>query len=258
MKIYTILILIWMICLIIGCEGVSKKKVNTTTPFSQIFFEGTVRETRALVYEIDLDTVQIKLINGQKKETLFSVADSDREGYLMLTNGGMFHRSGQAVGLFVNEKGQGVSLNTDTASRGNFFMSPNGVFCVDESNQPHILSTQAFQASSLSNPQALQLATQSGPLLLIDGAYHPDFNANSTSRYIRSGVGVTTTQKVLFVLSEEPINFHTFASIFKEKGCTNALYLDGAISKMYIKNSSIPVEHFEEQFYGPIIGVLRK
>jgi uncharacterized protein YigE (DUF2233 family) len=36
-------------------------------------------------------------------------------------------------------------------------------------------------------------------------------------------------------VSESPVNFHTFASLFRDQlGCRDALYLDGTISQFYI------------------------
>lgn len=34
-------------------------------------------------------------------------------------------------------------------------------------------------------------------------------------------------------MSSQPVNFYDFAMYFKSKGCKNALYLDGFVSKMY-------------------------
>jgi uncharacterized protein YigE (DUF2233 family) len=40
----------------------------------------------------------------------------------------------------------------------------------------------------------------------------------------------------VFAVSEAPVNFHTFARLFKEElGCRNALYLDGTISQFYVE-----------------------
>ncbi len=51
-------------------------------------------------------------------------------------------------------------------------------------------------------------ATQSGPLLVHGGDIHPDFNANSTNKKIRSGVGVTKDGLVIFAISITPVTFY--------------------------------------------------
>ena len=54
-------------------------------------------------------------------------------------------------------------------------------------------------------------ATQSGPMLLINGAINPEFQENSANLKIRSGVGIIDDRNVVFVISNEPINFYDFA-----------------------------------------------
>ena len=40
--------------------------------------------------------------------------------------------------------------------------------------------------------------------------------------------------KIIFAISNQSVNFYTFAALFNERlNCPNALFLDGAISKMY-------------------------
>lgn len=97
----------------------------------------------------------------------------------------------------------------------------------------HISTTSSFKNKDIS------YATQSGPMLVIDGNIHPLFKQGSENVNLRSGVGIMPDGKVVFIISKSnQTNFYEFASIFKEKfGCKNALYLDGAISKMYLKGN---------------------
>ncbi len=78
-----------------------------------------------------------------------------------------------------------------------------------------------------------QFATQSGPMLVINGRLHPRFLADATSKNRRNGVGVAG-KKVIFALAETPVTFHQFARVFRDVLKTpNALYLDGSISRLY-------------------------
>ena len=77
-------------------------------------------------------------------------------------------------------------------------------------------------------------ATQSGPMVVIDGKINPNFNSSSTSKYTRSGVGIRKDGTLVFAISQQPVTFYDFARIFLFYGCQNALYLDGAISEMYL------------------------
>lgn len=220
--------------------------------YEQVFFKDKPYAVKVLVFEFKLDTSEIVLINNQYQSLNHAYQEHPRD-YSMLTNGGMFHPRGIPVGLFVEETVEVAGLNFDE-DRGNFFLLPNGVFFVSCDNVAGVLETKQFRDSIYNKGTTLKLATQSGPMLVIDSLRHPKFNKNSPNNYIRSGVGVTDDQKIIFIISQEVVNFYTFASIFLEKGCKNALYLDGAISDMYIKGRAKDISNFATRF-GPVIGV---
>jgi len=92
--------------------------------------------------------------------------------------------------------------------------------------------------------------------LLIDGEIHKKFREGSTNFNIRSGVGIINEKKIVFAISLTEVNFYDFAMFFKEIfNCKNALYLDGAISKMYLYD--IAPKTIDGRF-GPMISVSRK
>lgn len=142
-------------------------------------------------------------------------------------NAGMFHADGGPVGLLVIDGRELAPLNRADGA-GNFFLKPNGVFFVDAAG-PHVVDASDYPGSAA----GVRLATQSGPLLLKDGAIHPAFRASSASRYIRNGV-CASGREAVFVISERPVSFHEFASFFRDElQCRNALYLDGAVSSLW-------------------------
>ncbi len=146
------------------------------------------------------------------------------------TNGGMFHADYQPVGLYV-ENGREISPLNLGKGRGNFFMKPNGVFYILQNQKAGIVASPDY----VEVQDSVQFATQSGPLLVHRGRVHPKFKANSTSKYIRSGVGMVDNDRLVFAISVQPVNFYEFAKLFQEKfQCQEALYLDGNISKMYL------------------------
>ncbi len=162
-------------------------------------------------------------------------------------NAGMYHGDFSAVGLFVSDGQQAVPLNT-TNGNGNFFLKLNGVFAVTKSGAQVLESSEYPKLS-----ERIVLATQSGPLLVRDGKLHPAFNANSESRLFRNGVGVPSPDIALFVISEAPVNFYEFATLFRDKlHCPDALFLDGTISSLHapkLKRSDFRMD------LGPIIAV---
>jgi hypothetical protein len=82
--------------------------------------------------------------------------------------------------------------------------------------------------------RAISDAMQSGPILVTNGRIHPRFIPGYHSRHIRNGVGVDGDGRVVFAISNQPVNFHDFATLFRDAlDCPDALYLDGSISEMY-------------------------
>jgi len=101
----------------------------------------------------------------------------------------------------------------------------------------------------------VRLATQSGPMLVIDGKIHPKFTDGSKNQKIRSGVGIIENNRVIFAATVSESNFYDFAIFFKDMvGSRNALFLDGAISEMYLKNIDTVLTNIK---YGPILSVTR-
>ena len=95
------------------------------------------------------------------------------------------------------------------------------------------METGAYRASGVKP----NLATQSGPMLVIGGKIHPRFTAGSRNYNRRNGVGIAKDGEVVFAISEGGVNFHNFARLFRDAlSCENALYLDGAISRFYSRD----------------------
>lgn len=159
-----------------------------------------------------------------------------KKDILMITNGGMFMKNNIPVGLFITQGKELCPIDTNKDQPGNFYMQPNGVFYLDNKG-PHVSTTADYLKRSGKNNKVIH-ATQSGPMLVSKGAINAKFNPESVNRNLRSGVGILPNGNVVFIISKEAqTTFFDFASIFKERfGCKDALYLDGAISKMYLKN----------------------
>ena len=138
------------------------------------------------------------------------------------------------------------------AGPGNFGLLPNGVFCIRE-GRADVIETRRY----IDESPACRDATQSGPMLVIDGALHPRFLSDSTSRYVRNGVGTSADgARVVFAISRNPVTFHEFGTLFKDTlGLPNALYFDGKVSRMYAPAHGRNDPGF---WLGPIVGVVSK
>lgn len=142
-------------------------------------------------------------------------------------NGGMYQTDLSPQGLYV-ENGKVLSpLNNRQKGYGNFYMQPNGIFYITNNLEAHVTSSDGFTNENV------KYATQSGPMLVINGTMHHRFIKGSENLNIRNGVGILPNGDVLFAISKDKINFYDFATFFMEKGCENALYLDGFVSKVY-------------------------
>jgi uncharacterized protein YigE (DUF2233 family) len=148
-------------------------------------------------------------------------------------NGGMFTPDYSPVGLYIENYKEIKSLNKASGG-GNFGLKPNGVFYITATNQAVICKTEDFK-----NDGKIKYATQSGPMLVVDGKIHPAFTRNSSNGNIRNGVGILPDGSVLFAITKDYLNFYDFAMFFKQKGCKNALFLDGTISQMYCPEKNL-------------------
>lgn len=189
--------------------------------------------------------------NGQPLGSFETVQLSQRalgRNLVFAMNAGMYHEDRSPVGYYV-ENGQQQMRVIPNASAGNFGLLPNGILCIRERSAT-VIETRAFLASK---PDCKH-ATQSGPMLVIDGALHPRFLPDSTSRYIRNGVGTSTDGKrSVFVISDNAVTFYEFATFFRDNlGTPNALFLDGNVSRIYAPDLN---RIDSGRRMGPIVGV---
>lgn len=191
--------------------------------------------TNILAYELQAGNSKLQFYYKDKTgqpfrsiENLKKQVEQDSKTLVFAMNGGMYMEDNRPLGLYIENFKTISKLNTRKGS-GNFYLQPNGVFYLDDKAKGHICTTADFTAS-----KTIRYATQSGPLLLIDGTINSVFTKGSSNLNIRNGVGVKPDGSLVFAISTAPINFYDFALYFKDKGCSMALYLDGFVSRMYL------------------------
>jgi uncharacterized protein YigE (DUF2233 family) len=143
-------------------------------------------------------------------------------------NAGMFDDASRPIGLLV-EDGRTVKAINRRAGGGNFHLMPNGVFLIRRDGRAEVVTSKRFKPS-----ENIAFATQSGPMLVIDGKLHPKFDADGDSRYVRNAVGIAVDGKPVFVISQDVVSFGKLARFFRDQlNVRDALYLDGSVSSLW-------------------------
>ncbi|MEA2029844.1 MAG: phosphodiester glycosidase family protein [Campylobacterota bacterium] len=164
-------------------------------------------------------------------------------------NGGMYLPDLSPQGLYTQEGKVLKKIEKKQEAFGNFYMQPNGIFYISKEGKAFVTTSKKFVYN-----KAINYATQSGSMLIIDGKLHHKFMPHSKNLHIRNGVGVLPNGDLLFAISKERINFYDFASFFKKQGCKNALYLDGFVSRIYLPQKKIM---HDDGTFGVIIAEVR-
>jgi len=216
------------------------------------------------VCSFNLETDDVRVFwrddGGAPFRTFSALADHLEAENLTLAfamNGGMYQDDLSPVGLLIVGGTEHKAANTvDITGKPvpNFYKKPNGVFFVGD-GIAGVLETGRFLKQ---RPKA-DFATQSGPMLVIDGKIHPAFIAGSPYVNWRNGVCASTPTEVHFAISDSVVNFDDFARFFRDRlGCQNALFLDGGSAP-----GIYAPEHGRNDLpahggYGPIIAVVKE
>jgi uncharacterized protein YigE (DUF2233 family) len=216
---------------LLGCAPASRDGVREAC--STVRFEGT----RFTVCHADPETHDILLADrgrdGRPMRDFTGLrpvlGDTLYPRIAFAMNAGMFDAQGRPIGYYVEAGSEGMPLNRRPGP-GNFHLQPNGVFWGDALGW-HVAATDDFAARK---PPHVRFATQSGPMLLIDGTLHPRLADNGTSLQVRNAVGVSLDGTAWFAISDAPVSFGRFARLFRDRlACPDALYLDGAVSRLW-------------------------
>ena len=92
-------------------------------------------------------------------------------------------------------------------------------------------------------------------MLIHNNTINPLFTQGSNNINVRNGVGILPNGNAYFAMSTYPVSFYDFARHFKDKGCSEALYFDGFVSRSFCptQNYSQPDGNF-----GVMIAVVKQ
>lgn len=191
-----------------------------------------------------------QVVKAQGKQLIFGM------------NGGMYlpTENNAPQGLYI-ENGKVLKvldpLIKQRPIRTNFYLHPNGVFYISKTGNAYVQANASFQANYPKEQYAdIKYATQSGPMLVIDGAVHPVFTPNSKHIHLRNGVGILPDGRLALVISEDRVCFYDLATLFKDRlHCQQALYLDGFISKLYYPKLPL-YQALPKGTFGVLMGIV--
>jgi len=215
-----------------------------------------VDENRFVIHKVNPNQEKLKFYwknnNGENYGSIENLKNELESSNLKLkfaVNGGMYMKDQSPQGVYIQDGKLLSPIEKVNSGYGNFYLQPNGVFYLTSENKALIKKTTEFKISS-----KVEYATQSGPMLLINGEYHTKLKKGSKNLHIRNGVGILPNGEILFAMSKEKTNFYDLATLFKQNGCLNALYLDGFVSRTYL-----PSKNFEQLDgnFGVIIGEVK-
>jgi prepilin-type processing-associated H-X9-DG protein len=219
---------LWSVLLLVlaGCADGSAHAPAPPSPCREQRFEGS-----GFIVCTPASAARLKLFAAAPKEApkrAFRDLGIPEGKVAFAMNAGMYDESGRPIGLTIVE-GRQVHKIALRAGGGNFGMKPNGVFLVRRDGRAEIVTSEKFKPGG-----NIRLATQSGPMLVVDGKLHPAFKPNGDSIYIRNAVGIAPSGKPLFVISTDPVSFGRMARFFRDGlKSRNALYFDGSVSSLW-------------------------
>ncbi|HEX2532932.1 MAG TPA: phosphodiester glycosidase family protein [Chitinophagaceae bacterium] len=166
---------------------------------------------------------------------------------LFAMNGGMYTEDLSPLGLYIENGKMMRPVNRRNGAYGNFYIPPGGIFFIREDGRAGIATRDAFR------PAGVRYATQSGPMVLVQGKINTRLSPASLNRNIRNGVGILPSGEIVLAISTQPVTFYEFARYFRDQGCTDALFLDGGISAAYAPAQNL--EPWYEGGFGVMIAV---
>ena len=219
----------FLILIIAGCSNAPAPVEQPQSPCRQQRFEGS----RFTVCDPGKGKVEL-VAAGRGEPVIRQFADLERklgpraEKVAFAMNAGMYDEEGRPIGLAIVHGTQKHAINRKKGG-GNFHLMPNGVFQVHDDGRAEIVASKAWRPSP-----TIRFASQSGPMLVIDGRLHPAFERDGTSRHVRNGVGIAPNGRSLFVISEDAVSFGKFGRFFRDGlKARNALFFDGSVSALW-------------------------
>jgi uncharacterized protein YigE (DUF2233 family) len=164
------------------------------------------KEKKVKLYWKNEQQVDFKSIENLKK-----YVTQKNETLIFAMNAGMYKPDHTPQGLYIENKSTLFPLDTSSGT-GNFYLKHNGIFYINVNNVAKICASENF-----TNNNNIKYATQSGPMLVIDGKIHDSFKIASANLNIRNGVAFYLIMKYYLLCQRKKSIFMTSQNILKTK-----------------------------------------
>lgn len=204
-------------------------------------------------YNPSKENIGLFLKNSNNKpyaslNTLKEELTKNNKQILFAMNAGMYMENLMPLGLYIEDSKTIRKLNEAKNKYGNFYIEPNGVF-FKTTNSFHIVSREKYQIISKNN---ISFATQSGPLLIIDGGINSNIT-KLTGSTTRNAACINDEKDLILTISTKSVTFSELANHLKNNlHCQNAIFLDGGISDYLDTNHNGLIRGL-----GPLIAIYK-
>jgi uncharacterized protein YigE (DUF2233 family) len=185
---------------------------------------------------------------------IYSTLRSQAVDPFLITNGGIYGVDRKPLGLLINNGRVLHSLNLHKGA-GNFSWK-SSVFSVKRDGIAAILDAGHWHDSG-----DVEVAVQSGPLLVAHSIVNADFSPKSHFVATRTAVGVKDDdrRRIVFVISTDAVTLHELATFLATRlHCESALHLDGNISVIFEPGTQTRFGNSEEVLVTYLAAVNRQ
>jgi uncharacterized protein YigE (DUF2233 family) len=239
---------LWIAALALANSGVRADTVECSgKPPAQAYTVCAVDASRLEVFW--LDEKNAPFLNVHTLQTW--LAKRGRQ-LVFATNAGEFKSATEPEGLLIASGITRHEINLKDGT-GNFYEKPNGVFWVNEGT-PHIDGSERFNGLKLKP----SIATQAGPLLIVDGKPRLDLGTFKGKTHSRSAVCIDSSGAAKFVFSSESVTIASLGEYMdKQLRCSAALYLDGCRTFLFSRSPQLDLQGacLPRMTVGPMLGI---
>jgi len=182
----------------------------------------SAKDTGYVTFTASPDKIKFYYKHNDKLVGSLSKVREIDTGVKFVTGGQMYSETYTSLGLYIDNGKRISKASVFNNPSVNFGMQPQGVFAITKEEKALIVPIKERKEADY------KYAVQCAPMLVISSTINPQL-PHSKSSYVRSGYGILKDGRVMIAISKQRVNFREFAQFFVDQGCTEAVYIDGAV-----------------------------